>query len=61
MSGRFEIAPHYDRWMMGDRMGTLVKTTVARAGEHKGRTIAHLKMERSGKTIRVLFDDLTPR
>jgi hypothetical protein len=57
----FEIAPHYDRWMMGDRLGDLVKYSKARTGPHKGETIAHLKMHVSGKVIRVLADDLTLR
>lgn len=57
----YEIAPHYDRWMMGDRLGTLVRISKARTGIHAGADIAHLRMHRSGKTIRVLLDDCTPR
>ena len=57
----FEIAPHYDAWMQGDRLGTLIKTSMAKEGPHKGKAIAHLKMLRSGRTLRVLLDDCTLR
>jgi len=42
---RVQIAPHLDRWMMGDRYGEVVKTT------QRGRTI-HVHLDRSGRTIR---------
>lgn len=39
---RVEISPACDAWMQGDRYGTVVKI---------GRKYAHLKMDRSGRTL----------
>jgi hypothetical protein len=61
MSTRYEIGPHYDRWMMGDRYGQLVKVTKASKGDHKGREIAHLRMEASGKTLKFWLDECEVR
>lgn len=65
---RVQIPPYTDRWMMGDQYGEIVKVSVAK-GVHarlisKGREnsikVAHVKLDKSGKTVRVIFDDCTP-
>jgi hypothetical protein len=53
---RVEIPAYTDRWMMGDRFGRIVKVT-----KHEGNEIAHVKLEISGKTTKVLLDHCTPR
>ena len=52
MAERLQIPAYTDRWMMGDRFGDLVKTTGS--GE---AAVAHVKLDKSGKTIRVALDD----
>ena len=44
---RVELAPHLDRWMMGDCYGEVVKVT---------RQRIHVKLDKSGSTIRLLPD-----
>jgi len=60
---RVQIPCYTDRWMMGDRYGEVVKMTKRSTGlTHGTRTpveIAHVKLDISGKTIRVLLDDCT--
>lgn len=51
---RVEIPAYTDRWMMGDRFGAWLKTTKRKPD---GASVAHVKLERSGKTVRVLLDD----
>jgi len=46
---RVELAPHLDRWMMGDRFGEVVKI---------GRFYLHVHMDRSGKTCRVVPENI---
>lgn len=48
---RVQLHPATDRWMMGDRFGTVRKIT---------RRSIHVKMDRSKKTIRVPHDLLEP-
>jgi hypothetical protein len=47
--------------MMGDRYGVLIKTTRKKVKQSPGiaitRDIAHVKLDISGKTIKVLLDD----
>jgi hypothetical protein len=49
--------------MMGDRYGELLKVTQSRKRVWPeqpyafSREIAHVKLDKSGKTIRVIFDD----
>jgi hypothetical protein len=48
--------------MMGDRYGEIVKITRARllrAKDPEGREIAHVKLDKSGKTLRFFLDDCT--
>lgn len=46
---RVELHPATDRWMMGDQFGTVVDS---------GPTWVKVKMDRSGKTIKVAREDL---
>lgn len=46
---RIELHPATDRWMMGDRFGTVRRV---------GRKLLHVAMDRSGKTIRVSPDNI---
>jgi len=58
---RVQIPAYADRWMMGDRFGEVVKTSKSKV-EHYGQiglTIAHVKLDKSGKTMRYLLDDCT--
>jgi hypothetical protein len=41
---RVELHPATDAWLSGDRFGKIVKV---------GRTLYHVKMDRSGKTRKV--------
>ena len=62
MATRLQIPTYTDRWMMGDRYGDLLKIT-----KHKNPTltrnglvrveIAHIKLDKSGKTVRVALAD----
>jgi hypothetical protein len=60
MQDRVQIPAYTDRWMMGDRYGEIVKIT---KGRKKDRScdieIAHVKLDKSGKTIRVVLNDCT--
>jgi hypothetical protein len=49
VSDRIELAPHLDRWMMGDRFGEIVSI---------GRRYLHVQMD-SGKTINVVPENAT--
>ena len=46
---RVQLCPSTDRWMMGDMYGTVASV---------GRKVVRVKMDRSGKTIRVAPDRL---
>jgi len=58
---RVQIPAYTDRWMMGDRYGVIVKVTTAPPrrwlGGTQPREIAHVKLDKSGKTVRVLLND----
>ena len=62
---RVQIPAYTDRWMMGDRYGTLIKVTKSRPGAAAERgikgpiEIAHVELDKSGKTVRVVLDDCT--
>jgi hypothetical protein len=68
---RVQIPAYTDRWMMGDRYGEIVKVTRSaprRAGvraalltgrRHRPAEIAHVKLDKSGKTVRVILADCT--
>lgn len=42
-----------DRWMMGDRFGTIVKRSRAKGGA----LVLHVLLDKSGKTVKVISDD----
>ena len=50
---RVQIPAYTDRWMMGDRYGVIVKIT-----KKKGDVeVAYVKLDKSGKTVRVVLSD----
>ena len=63
MAIRVQIPVYTDRWMMGDRFGEIIRVTrraIAVPGEankFKLRDIASVKLDKSGKRVRVLLDD----
>ena len=46
---RIELKPHLNRWMMGDRFGTVVSI---------GRRYLHVEMDVSGKTINAVPENV---
>ena len=71
MAERVQIPAYTDRWMMGDRFGEIVKTTISRRKRAGVRAalltdargdveISHVKLDKSGKTVRVIIGDCTP-
>lgn len=67
MNKRVQIPAYTDRWMMGDRYGEVVKITkrrfvrdeLTRRVKGDPEEIAHVKLDISGKTIRVILADCT--
>lgn len=71
---RVQIPAYTDRWMMGDRFGEVVKVTQSRKVSKQVGVraalltdrkplpvdIAHVRLDKSGKTVRVIYDDCTP-
>lgn len=67
---RVQIPAYTDRWMMGDRYGEIVKVTRQWVKQTlaSGRTvstrdgdeIATVKLDVSGRTVRVILADCTP-
>ena len=71
MTTRVQIPAYTDRWMMGDRYGTIVRTsrlkpaqavragllTRDRYGFGQSPEIAHVRLDKSGKTVRVILAD----
>jgi hypothetical protein len=55
---RVQIPAYTDRWMMGDRYGDVVKTRKSTTLS-PAREIAYVKLDISGKTVRVILDDCT--
>ena len=68
---RVQIPAYTDRWMQGDRYGYVLRTSHARPANSvraalltsrrfdANREIAHVKLDKSGKTVRVIFADCT--
>ena len=66
---RVQIPVHTDRWMMGDRYGEIVKISNAKPGvrarlltadprRYSGTIeLALVKLDKSGKTVRVILAD----
>lgn len=59
MAKRVQIPAYTDRWMMGDRYGEVLGAYVTESGEHEGEEIARVKLDKSGKVVRVLYADCT--
>ena len=63
MTTRVQIPAYTDRWMMGDRYGVVVKVThrqlEPRAPWHRPVEIAHVKLDKSGKTMKFVYADCT--
>lgn len=63
MAERVQIPAYTDRWMMGDRYGEVVKFKKPRSfldpRDPRNVLIAYVKLDKSGKTIRVIYDDCT--
>jgi hypothetical protein len=68
MNDYVQIPAYTDRWMMGDRFGKIVKVTKQRKTRASilrerhlvaGTEIAHVKLDVSGKTVRVILADCT--
>lgn len=55
---RVQIPAYTDRWMQGDRYGEVVKTEPCR-GEPPQFHILTVKLDKSGKRVRVNADDCT--
>jgi hypothetical protein len=59
---RVQIPPYTDRWMMGDRYGDVLKVTrskILRDRWDDPQEIAHVKLDKSGRTVRVILADCT--
>ena len=62
---RVQIPAYTDRWMMGDRFGEVVKVVWSKPGVAAERgikgpiEIAHVLLDKSGKTVRVVLNDCT--
>lgn len=59
---RVQIPVYTDRWMRGDRFGDVIKTKRWRPkllDAAREQDIAYVKLDISGKTIRVWLDDCT--
>jgi hypothetical protein len=52
---RVQIPAYTDRWMMGDRFGTVAKIT-----RRKGKEIVHVLLDKSGRTMRFILADCQP-
>jgi len=50
---RVQIPAYTDRWMRGDRFGTIVK----RSRDKGGSLVLHVLLDKSGKIIKVIADD----
>ena len=52
---RVQIPTYTDRWMMGDRYGEITKHSKRLTPD--GELIVHVKLDKSGKTVRVILAD----
>jgi hypothetical protein len=65
MKQRVQIPAYTDRWMMGDRYGEIIKIT--KRWKHRDNApgkidfyeIAHVKLDKSNKTMRFVLNDCT--
>ena len=59
---RVQIPAYHDAWMMGDRYGEVVEQLTSRIKGMNRRAsveIVKVRLDKSGKTIRVRLDDCT--
>lgn len=67
---RVQIPAYTDRWMMGDRYGEVIKTTRGRPGVRavlltsdrwatQPYELAHVRLDKSNKVVRVILADCT--
>lgn len=60
---RVQIPTYTDRWAMGDRYGEVIKTTTPRQTNAYGtlikQKVAHVRLDQSGKVVRVVLDHCT--
>jgi len=60
---RVQIPAYTDRWMRGDRYGEVIKVTKSKrqaiGSPPAVNEIAHVKLDKSGKVVRVRLDDCT--
>lgn len=57
---RVQIPAYTDRWMMGDRYGTVIKIVKSKVVPKIGKSptqIASVLLDKSGKTVKVVLDD----
>ena len=54
---RVQIPAYADRWMKGDRYGEVIKVTKHQALDGYKYEIAHVKLDKSGKTVRMILAD----
>lgn len=56
---RVQIPAYMDMWMRGDRFGTVMKITKPSPSKAwpKRSEVAHVLLDISGKTVRVVLDD----
>ena len=62
MTNRVRIPAYTDRFMMGDAYGEIVKTTVSKKLKDRYNDpveIAHVKLDKSGKTLKFVLADCT--
>lgn len=56
---RVQIPAYTDRWMMGDRYGVVVATNPRNPKFGTPCLLHTVKLDKSGKTVRVIADDCT--
>ena len=63
MTHRVQIPAYTDRWMMGDRYGEVIKVSPScrylDPNDPRGRTWYNVRLDKSGKTVKVIADDCT--
>ena len=57
MTNRVEIPAYTDRWMMGDRYGVVTLQGKLRNAKGELADIVRVKLDKSGKEVRVWLDD----
>jgi hypothetical protein len=54
---RVEIPAWTDQWIRGDKYGEVMRAKVIEDGELEGTEMLYVKLDKSGKSIRVQADD----